>query len=211
MNKYLIENYKDSKLNIFTVLSGLIPSTIITDTLSTNIEFTAYVGNRKLSSLMDMLIDEYSTEYSVGEYSSINNEGIKILKNVITDRFKDKWTKLIELMNMEYDPLSPFNIKLTETHTDLLNVTQDSRESKSVDKTQGFNSVDGVETDSNENSSTSKYSRENPRTRDYTRTGNIGNQSRQELVLKQREVLQYQFIQVIFQDLASVLCRRMFK
>lgn len=53
------------------------------------------------------------------------------------------------------------------------------------------------------------YVRDNPINRKVTRTGNIGNITLQELTNQQREMLQWQFWDVVFQDCDTVLTRGM--
>lgn len=51
------------------------------------------------------------------------------------------------------------------------------------------------------------YGRKIDRGRNYTRTGNIGNHTNQELINAQREMLKYQIFDTIYSDLDSVLTR----
>lgn len=51
------------------------------------------------------------------------------------------------------------------------------------------------------------YSRDNTINRNTVRTGNIGNRSNQQLINEQREMLKWQFFDVVYKDLDSVLTR----
>lgn len=72
-------------------------------------------------------------------------------------------------------------------------------------------------TDTSEEGATSQtderlevYVRDNPITRKTTRSGNIGNISLQQLTNQQREMLQWQFWNVVFDDADTILTRGMF-
>ncbi len=60
-------------------------------------------------------------------------------------------------------------------------------------------------------SSSETYKRDNPITRKTTRKGNIGNITMQELTAQQREMLQWQFWDVVFEDCDSVLTRGQYR
>lgn len=204
--------FPQTKINIISLLGNNnhfpenIFSSIMNQIPQGDMEFNAYVGTRALSSYMNLLISQFGI-FENDEYQGLNTEGQLYLLNTISNRFKDKWNKLDELWNTNYDPLSPFDITLNEQYTDTLNVTEDTSQSNSSQDVYGFNSVEPVPNTQNESSSSNKYTRENPHTRDYTRKGNIGNTSRQELVEQQREVLKYQIIDTIYKDIASVVVR----
>lgn len=108
--------------------------------------------------------------------------------------------------------------------------TEEHVDGNSVNNVFGFNSADEVgdsTSQTNDNSSRTSsnntetsqneeresqeiYSRENPIIRDLTRKGNIGNITKQQLIEQQRELLQWQFFNIVFDDIDSVLTRGMF-
>ena len=57
---------------------------------------------------------------------------------------------------------------------------------------------------------TESETRENPTTRSITRIGNIGNITRQQLINEEREMLKWQFFNVVFDDIDTVVTRGMF-
>lgn len=213
MNKYNIEVYNDVKLNVITLVKDIIPNGVITLNILDNpimfdLEFKSLYKNRFISSLLSTIVEEYGS----GEpYEGISAEGQLLLKTIINDRFKVKWNKLYELYNREYDALSPFDISLEEDSTDDLSTTKDKTTYTDNDEIYGFNSNEKVPTDVDTGESNREYSRTNPKHREYTRKGNIGNITRQQLVEQERKVLQYQLLDVIYEDLASILCRNTYK
>ena len=211
MNKYDIKIFSESKLNIFAVLSDILPENVFDSSffdtyLPANIEFSAKVGSRSISNFFDYLIDKYALVID-GVYDGISIEGQLFIKTVISDRYKEKWNRLNRLWNTEYNPLKPFDITLDENITDTLDVTEDSSSSNNKNDVYGFNSIEPTPSDTSSSSSSNQYKRENPRTRQYTRVGNIGNTSFQDLVKQEREVLKYQIIDTIYSDIATILCR----
>lgn len=213
MNKYNIEVYNDTKLNAITLVKDIIPDGFITMNILGNpimydLEFKSLYKNRFISSLLSTIIEEYGTGKP---YEGISAEGQLLLKTIIHDRFKVKWNKLFDLYNREYDALSPFDISLEEDSTDDLSTTKDKTTYTDNDEIYGFNSNDSIPTDVDSGESNREYSRTNPKHREYTRKGNIGNITRQQLVEQERKVLQYQLLDVIYEDLVSILCRNAYK
>lgn len=173
-----------------------------------------------------------------------------IIDTIIDKKFYTKWSKLIETINYDYDPLSPFEMNVEETSTDNLSSTgtdKNSRDITTSDKGNnsssienvdvgndnmfkyGFNSTSSVPSDSKSTSNTfnssnsneysnsqtasnafnsnQEYTRDSTGSRTTTRTGNIGNITKQALINEQRELLKYQLFDTIYQDLDSVLTR----
>ena len=239
MNKYNIYTYPDIGMDIISLLinNDVIPSNVFSTPFfntaeQANLAFSARVKSRKLSTFLDYLIDYYWNERD----SSLTGQGELYLMAHISDKFKDKWNKLFELWNREYDPLQPFDITLSETYrdsrtssdagsessTDDLTVNKDDTDDTSETGLYGFNSEGtSVPSDTSKSSSKSNYSSSNPSSktydknsnsstnggRDYTRKGNIGNITKQQLIEEERRILSYQIIDTIFNDIASVICR----
>lgn len=192
----------DTGLNPIIIFSADIPNTLIDPNNINyfNTYFLSLYGNRKISSYIKTL---YSRNLSQSE---IDNQ----VRAIIASRFEDKWSRLWELWNKEYDPLQPFDITLTETSSDKLDTIKDKSTYIDNDSVYGFNSTEASPSDKSSGSTDREYARDITRGRDYSRKGNIGNITKQELVKQEREVLQYQIIDTIFKDIASVLVRASF-
>lgn len=107
------------------------------------------------------------------------------------------------------------------TGTNSADTTSDGK-----DNIYGFNSSDAVPADTNSNTvntsgnssdngeytreNTNDYSRDSTNHKNSTRSGNIGNKTAPELIEEQRELLQFQIFDIIFQDLDTVLTRSMY-
>lgn len=244
-------------------------------------------GKKLISGFVANLLKRDGAETS--QDFTLSEQSYKWLENTISARFLKKWTKLLETLDIEFDPINPYDMKIDEKTTDDMDSTKESKmttqkdgsETRSetrdhTDKSQrdgtinvtenetfddkkdgtserdtfGFNSSDEVpqstesyndneestrkntseninsdtldrtekhtiegsdtlnETGSRDNNET--YHRSNPTTRELTRQGNIGNITRQELIAQQREMLQWQFWNVVFDDVDTVLTRGMF-
>jgi len=101
---------------------------------------------------------------------------------------------------------------------------KDKSTNTSSDKVYGFNSETGVNSESGDSSTenefsslnndtktgittdTRNYERDITKSRDYSRSGNIGNRSYSELIIKEREKLMFNLQDIILEDIASVLC-----
>lgn len=215
MKKSDIQVYKETKLNVVTLVKDILPedfyvNTVMNNPLALNIQFNSMYKNRYISPFLKEIIENYSDE-DTEEFIEISAEGLLIIKHLLSDRFSLKWKKLYELSVQKYDALSPFDIELKEDSTDTLSTKKDRTSYKDNDSTYGFNSTESVPSDSADGISEREYERENPKHREYTRKGNIGNTSRQELVEQERKVLEYQIWDTIFFDTASVLCRDTYK
>lgn len=207
----MLKFYSELKLNIFGLIKDILPTDLFDSSFfesyePINMEFSSKLGSRCLSTFIDEIVNNYANIIN-GIYVGILPEGQLIIKSVISDRYKSKWSKLNDLWNTEYNPLKPFDITLDENVTDSLDVTEDSSSSNSKNDVYGFNSIESAPSNTTSSNSSNKYKRENPRSRQYTRVGNIGNTSFQDLVLQEREVLKYQIIDTIFKDIATVICR----
>ena len=124
---------------------------------------------------------ENSTEYSNKTQSSENNTEDKSSKNI-----EDTTSQNTE----------------DTTSQDIEDTTDTITGTEKKDRT-----VTGTTTDTTSH----LYSRENPKTREYTRKGNIGNISKQELFIKEIEKLKVLLLPIIFNDIVSLVCRNTFK
>ena len=160
----------------------------------------------------DRLISNFMLPYlrpSEGQEGyNVQGDDIKV---VICSRFSEKWLKLNELWNRDYDPLKPFDITLSESGNNEMTVIKDKSTVNDNDSFYGFNSPSPSPTDNSVRTSENEYQRANPYSRNYTRKGNIGNTSLQDLVIKEREVLKYQIIDTVYSDIASVILRGKYK
>lgn len=174
--------------------------------LPADIEFLQLYGNRKISQVFEFF--KFGSHDFTGEINGtygLRTSSSGELVRIIQERFSTKWRDLANTL-VGYDYLKPFNITLDESSTDVLSTTVDRTTYTDNDKTYAFNSLSSVDTDKADGESNREYERENPKTRNYTRVGNIGNQSFSELTIKEREKANFELKRVIFEDIASVLC-----
>lgn len=165
-----------------------------------------------------------------GEFTERFNR--KILNDVIRVRYRIKWAKLINaLETLKYEVLSPF-------HTDLEdNITQDFLGSDTINSTDNHSTTEdnsvfpfnvNFEKDENGNgvqqkpvptstnseslnyTDKSNYERNGAHTRKASRSGNIGNMTNQQLIEEEINLRKNQIIDIIFDDLDSILTRNFY-
>ena len=179
-----------------------------------NFYFISKYSNRWCSPVLDLLTED-------GEISTAN---FTTLGTYINQLYKSKWDKLKALLILQYDPVHNYLDELTENITDTDDSTRNDTISvaKTISKMTsdntgiyGFNSDSSVS--ANDGSGTVSetdsiaYSNETDIDRDYTRakmskhTGNIGNISTQDLLQKEVDFWQWNFIIQVLSDVADVI------
>ena len=173
-------------------------------------------GSKLISKLVKYLIMKNDVTES-GVYP-LTAESYKVFSNVIINRFYIKWKRLWETLTKEYDFTSPLMIDTDEKITntmDSANTHKGTNEYTDKSSTYGFDTEDAkpVDEDYSKDSTnrTETYHRDNPITRKTQRKGNIGNLTPQELIDKQRKTLQWQFWNVAFEDVDSVISNGYYK
>lgn len=184
--------------NQVNILSQFIPDNILPNNRKSFVDefIKSRFNNRKLSF--------YGVFISHKEFNDMSLS----LNTTLNELFSDKWTKLVSLENLEYNPLKPFNIELNEQVTDKFVTVKDITNSSGNEETYAFNSVEPTPTDKSTGLTTKQYERDNPRTRNYSRVGNIGNTSLQDLIKQEREISNWVLLDVVIEDIISVVCRK---
>lgn len=157
----------------------------------------------------------------------------EIIQRILKVRYLTKWKRLWDTVVAKYDFLSPYNMELndkgkvedsgnTTNKEDSTRHNDNSYNGSSQNSRWGYNSTDAVKdnkTDDNNSSNSdtfenkdinSTHSKTIIRDGTITRKGNIGNITLQQLTKEERDILQYQFIDVIYQDLDNVLTRNVY-
>lgn len=164
-------------------------------------------GKKIISNLYQNLLDNYP-----------DDDPLIRLSKIIENRFKNKWDRLYEvLVSAEYNPIENYSMVEVET-PDLedhrvTKVDQDLTNETDLND-YGFNSQDPVPTSHNVNKITG--SGDNNKTdevvnrtgtRTLTRSGNIGVTTSQQMVQSSVDLYtKTNFINIIFDDIDSVLC-----
>lgn len=205
-------------------------------------------GDKTVSSFVEYLLDSY-VFYNDGYVKVpdgrrvVFSEFIKdfndrLIADLLSIKFYNKWDRLSGLLVLDYDILRPYIMDVSDdivenvnnSGTDTLTDTSEENSNNTIfikenknHKIYGFNSDSGNDADSDENltdridnidstkSDNSSHNFENTGNSNSERTilrkGNIGNKSFSELIVQEREQLQYQFLDVVYNDLDSVLTR----
>lgn len=222
-------------------------------------------------------------------FNGMTDDVYNRINSILEVRFLKKWQSLWDSLSFDYDPISPYDMKITEdtketlmetsskfdtkTHkddntrivSDIDNVidtftgkyegsnqetSENSKSSTNNNNVYAYNSTDATNYDEDLSAETSKdttdgtntrstdesrtkkdtrdittnddlshtennhssetINRENPINKTIERKGNIGNITRQQLINEQRELLQWQFLNVVYNDIDTVVTRGMF-
>ena len=198
-----------------------------------NFYYLSRSGNKVISTLIDNAIDfsNQNGDISNNVKTIISN----IIKNKFDKKWLDLYNlyskeyDFDKPFNIKFNEKSSDTLTSSETNSGTRTIKDNSTdetinsEENTDNKRYGFNSVNPVPTDesstnytdksksdynsTNTNSNTNSYNRTNPKSRDTSRVGNIGNITIQELVKQEREKLMYQLWDTICEDLDSVLTR----
>lgn len=168
-------------------------------------------GSKRLSSLFEGF---FTTRGRKSTVSPLTDKQIKIICNIFDTRYYEKWSKLYQTIIAEFDPLSPYNMKVTDTTDDTFESEESSNYSDNTSNSNniyGFNSTSPTPSDTSNGEASGNSSNSRNRTnnikRDILRNGNIGNITPQDLTQQQREMLQWQLFDVIFADTDKLLTR----
>lgn len=198
-------------------------------------------NQRRISSLFELLNEDNGVIlYGVNDYYTPDAKTLLYLGNTIELRFSDKWKRYQKLLDLDYDAIKPLQLEtdneLISDHLTSKNVVDATRKStgkdttnntteydRNANKSYGFNSTIGVDTDSSENTSkdssitdtdmtnktddTTDYTRDATSHRKVNRSGNIGNRLPSEMLEKEIEFRKIQLADIMVDDILSVLTR----
>ena len=180
-----------------------------------------YIGDRSGN--------KYASEIVLAQLDStgqIDADGVDNLARIVSSKYYVNWTKLYDTLSLEYDPLenyhrtevnsesdsdveTPLNWKKTDTSLAADNIETESN------AVYGFNSSDPVPDSENERTFAHKNDSEQSGT--YTTThnygkkvetyGNIGVTTSQQMLESERNVLEWNFWEKLFNDLDSLLTK----
>lgn len=178
-----------------------------------------YSGDKSVSPIVKAFLKRVNRSQAV-EYPLTVGD-MSYLSSIIRARFLTKWKRLWETVTRDFDYLAPFDIHFTdETKKDRSygkNTHTYSDEGENRDYNFGFNDsgVDGTPssrgTSVGSGTNGDEFERNAERLRETVRQGNIGNITKQQLVEEQRELLQFQFFDIVFKDLDTVLTSHLYQ
>ena len=201
-------------------------------------DYALSVNSRFLTPYVRMLVNREKelqplTSRFYPEVFVPNSVTFNVVFGAVESIYLEKWKKLKSALETQYGIIKPYDMSTvehednklitktdgTQTHayTDSDNVTKDDEQSE--DKIYGFNSTDGVKSDSNSTThqmtssgtdsgtKTNKLDYDSDRDVDKTttRTGNTGNITSQEMIERELKLREYLLYQVIYKDLNEYL------
>lgn len=132
------------------------------------------------------------------------DEVAESLASVIVNKFKTKWNRLHEVLNLTYNPID--NYSMSETENTQLKSEVDISNANSI---YAFNDTQATPT-SEGNSKTSTNALLNDNVRELTRKGNIGVTTTQQMINSELELREYNLIEVIYSDIDSILTLKIY-
>ena len=132
------------------------------------------------------------------------DEVADLLASVIVNKFKTKWTRLHDVLNLDYNPID--NYSMSETENTQLKSEANVSNANSI---YAFNDTQATPT-SESNSKTSTNALLNDNVRELIRKGNIGVTSSQQLINSELELREYNLIEVIYSDIDSILTLKIY-
>lgn len=161
----------------------------------------------------------------------LSSEDWKTIVNVINHRFggeNGKWNKLFVTISAQYDATKPYNMDFTESRSgESKNESTgssnfDDTETRDLDQNRstykrGFNNTEaqvsenietvdtGTVKNESQNSATQSDNQNFTQERTYNQSGNIGNKSPMELLDEERRFAAWQLLDVIMDDVDSVI------
>lgn len=132
------------------------------------------------------------------------DEVADLLASVIVNKFKTKWSRLYEVLDLNYNPIDNYN--MSETENTQLKTEANVSNANSI---YAFNDRDATPT-SESNSKTSTNALLNDNVRELTRKGNIGVTTSQQMINSELELREYNFIETIYSDIDSILTLKIY-
>lgn len=132
------------------------------------------------------------------------DEVADLLASVIVNKFKTKWIRLHEVLNLDYNPID--NYSMCETENTQLKTEANVSNANSI---YAFNDNNATPT-SESNSKTSTNALLNDNVRELTRKGNIGVTTTQQMINSEIELREYNFIEAIYSDIDSILTLKIY-
>lgn len=187
--KTLIQTNETLNNGIFKKLQPLLKLDFITPEIAELLDYDFYI-NRKtkiISNLFEHFLEVFSLE-----------EALEKMTKIIIIKYRDNWEKIYKTYNAVYDPLENY-ADTTEENVES-NITSSNT---SQNKYQGFNSIQGKDTNSTTNSNTISGDFDKNR-RLIKKSGFNGN--KQEMIKNEIYLRDYVVFKRILRDVDNELC-----
>ena len=205
---YDISNIIQPKHGIFTALReyGASKITWLTDDIASTLDVEYYLnfsGDKNISKMFNLLIKTLEKQLVISDYIQ---SAVNMLASIIINKYADKWNRLYSAyVQEEYKPLD--NYKMVESGTDKES-TKISNTQETNGKGYGFNSSSAVNVaDNTQQSTTQGALDDNVKQHDFTRSGNIGVTTSQQMLQSELDLRNnYDFFNHIFIDVDNIMC-----
>lgn len=147
-----------------------------------------------------------------------------LVADIVYSRFSTKWIRIYDALMEQYKPLENYSMEETRTPNLTINETTNedtdinvNRKTNATNSYKGFNADEPVtinQTDGEEDVTTTGAKADNELTKEtkhtgtetLVRSGNIGVTSSQQMLEQELKVRQYDFYNMIYNDIDSILC-----
>ena len=170
--------------------------------------YTMQSGSKSPSAYLERLLDG-------GD--AITSDMLVTIARVIKSRYNLRWTKLWDTLSFEYNPINNYDMvetsNLRDIHggTDVHSTAQASASQGDVYAFNNASATPATRTDgAAESSDTMHHGETIDHTGTFSRAGNIGVMTTQQLIREEREAWLWDIMTVIFSDIDRVMCNAVY-
>lgn len=168
-----------------------------------NILDIQYHGNYSGSKVIAPLVEAFLTEDDI-----LTEEDKRMLAMTLYELYKVQWDRLYKILSLEYNPIENYDGKEVEEVTDNYKGSNTgTQQSDSDNQVYGYNSTNPVDDSKSTNLRTDDLKSETDRTyhREWSRHGNIGVTTSQQMIESEIELWKWNFFESIFKDIDTIL------
>lgn len=164
-------------------------------------------------------LDNYylGIKYKTLEFAGDTIEDLSGLISTAISIYDYKWSKLYETLSLEYDPIANVDAEIVETRDIASRHMADTFGAQDATSTSGQAPYDNTTIRDVASNHTTSEEFENSHDEDAyldtittTRKGNIGVTSSQSLVLEQRRVAEFNYLDIVFKDIMDIIAMPFF-
>lgn len=164
-------------------------------------------------------LDNYylGIKYKTLEFAGDSIEDLATLISTAISIYDYKWSKLYETLNLQYDPIANVDAEIVEMRDIASRHMSDTFGAQDATSTSGQAPYDTDDLRNVAKNHTTSEEVENEHNEDAykdtittTRKGNIGVTSSQSLVLEQRRVAEFNYLDIVYKDIMNVIAMPFF-
>ena len=168
-----------------------------------NILDMQYHGNYSGSKVISPLVEAFLTDDII-----LTEEDKKTLAMTLYELYKVQWDRLYKILSLEYNPIENYNgIEVEDITDNYKGSNTGTQQSDSDNQVYGYNSTNAVDDSKSTNLRTDDLKSETDRTyhREWSRHGNIGVTTSQQMIESEIELWKWNFFESVFKDIDTIL------